>query len=157
MSHRSASTHCGTSFLGLLTRVLTAGPLVGQAFLLDGCIKRWNDDAKQPKGELVVVGFDDSPLEAKVAEAPPPPTGWPSPRRSGRKTKMIADLAIRPTAAYLLAAPPAPDEARRTAIERADVEEQITTAVAREILAETRKKRPRRSKAIPADKLGGGW
>src|SRR5436190_867105 len=73
----------------------------------------------------------------------------------GPKTAIIADLAIQPTAAYLLAAPSAPDEARQTAIERAEACEQITTAVAKEILAETRKKkRPKQQKALSADKLG---
>jgi hypothetical protein len=73
----------------------------------------------------------------------------------GPKTEMISDLTIQPTAAYLLAAPSAPDEAREAAIERAEAGEQITTAVAKEILAETRKKRrPRRKKTLPAEKLG---
>ena len=39
-------------------------------------------------------------------------------------------------------------------MERAEAGEQITTAVAKEILAETRKKRPRRKKAVPSEKLG---
>ena len=72
----------------------------------------------------------------------------------GPKTEIIADLAIQPTAAYLLAAPSAPDEARQAALERAEAGEQITTAVAKEILAETRKRRPRRKKAVPSEKLG---
>jgi hypothetical protein len=38
----------------------------------------------------------------------------------GPKTEMIFDLRIEPTAAYLLAAPSAPDEARQTAIERSN-------------------------------------
>ena len=67
---------------------------------------------------------------------------------------MISDLTIQPTAAYLLAAPSAPDEARQQAIERAEKGEEITTSVAKEILAETRKKcRPRRQKAVPTVKL----
>lgn len=75
--------------------------------------------------------------------------------RFGPKTEIISDLTIQPTAAYLLAAPSAPDEAREAAIERAEAGEQITTAVAKEILAEARKKsRPRRRKAVPAEKLG---
>ena len=74
--------------------------------------------------------------------------------RFGANPKLISDLTIQPTAAYLLAAPSAPDEARQQAIERAEAGEEITTSVAKEILAETRKKRrPRREKAIPADKL----
>ena len=71
------------------------------------------------------------------------------------KTETISDLTIQPTAAYLLAAPSAPDEAREAAIERAEAGEQITTAVAKEILAETRKKkRPKQQRALSADKLG---
>ena len=74
--------------------------------------------------------------------------------RFGANPKLISDLTIQPTAAYLLAAPSAPDEARQQAIERAEAGEEITTSVAKEILAETRKKRrPRREKAIPGDKL----
>jgi len=160
--------------------------------------------AKQPKGELVVVGFNYDLLETKVAqeirtsadrirekvkktlediidvgndlvavkEALPhgqfglwlrAEFGWTE--RTARnfmavaegfgKTETISDLTIQPTAAYLLAAPSAPDEARETAIERAEAGEQITTAVAKEILAETRKKkRPKQQKALSADKLG---
>lgn len=49
-----------------------------------------------------------------------------------------------------------PDEAREKAVERAEAGEQITTAVAKEILAETRKKkRPRRQKTLSLDKLSG--
>jgi hypothetical protein len=159
--------------------------------------------AKQPKGELVVLGFDYAPLEAQVAEQARSTAerirerlkktledligvgndlleikkelphgqfgawlkaefGWSE--RTARyfmsvaegfgKTARVAELTIDPTAAYLLAAPSAPDEARQTAVERAEAGEHVTTAVAKEILAETRKKRPRRGKAIPADKLG---
>jgi hypothetical protein len=62
--------------------------------------------------------------------------------RFGPKAEMIADLSIAPTAAYLLAAPSAPDAARAQAVERAEAGEEITAAVAREILAEARKKGP---------------
>jgi hypothetical protein len=71
----------------------------------------------------------------------------------GTKTEIISVLTIQPTAAYLLAAPSAPDEARQTAIQRAEAGEQITTAVAKEILAEARHKRPSR-KRLPSDQLG---
>ena len=155
------------------------------------------------KGELVVLGFDYSPLDTKIAEKARSAAdrirerltktledlievgsdllavkealdhgqfgawlrsefGWAE--RTARnfmsvaerfgKSARVAELTIDPTAAYLLAAPSAPDEARQTAVERAEAGERVTTAVAKEILAETRKKRPRRSKAIPADKLG---
>ena len=160
--------------------------------------------AKQPKGELVVVGFNYDLVETKVAEQARSSAerirqkvqktiediievgqelvavkdavghghfgpwlraefGWTErtaqnfmsvAERFGGNTKLISDLSIDATAAYLLAAPSAPDEARQTAVERAEAGEQITTAVAKEILAETRKKRPRRKKAVPSEKLG---
>lgn len=76
--------------------------------------------------------------------------------RFGPKSAIIADLTIQPTAAYLLAGQSVPDKAREIAIERAEAGEQINTVVAKEIVAETRKeKRPKRQKALPADKLGG--
>lgn len=70
------------------------------------------------------------------------------------KSAKIADLPIQPSAAYLLAAPSVPDEARQKAVEKAEAGEEITFAAAREIVAEARKKkRPRRQKTIPPDKL----
>jgi hypothetical protein len=160
--------------------------------------------AKQPKGELVVVGFNYELLETEVAEQARSSAdrirqkvkktleaiievgqdlvtvkealphgqfgpwlkaefGWGERMAQnfmsvagafGTKTEIIADLAIQPTAAYLLAAPSAPDEARQAALERAEGGEQITSAVAKEILAETRKQRPRRKKTVPSEKLG---
>jgi hypothetical protein len=50
-------------------------------------------------------------------------------------------LAWQGTVAYLLAAPSVPDEAPEKAVERAEGGEQVTTAVAKEIPAETRKKK----------------
>jgi hypothetical protein len=162
--------------------------------------------ARQPKGELVVVGFNYDLLETKVADKLRTTAerirekvkktlediiavgkdllsvkeglphgqfgpwlkaefGWGErmaqnfisvAERFGPKTEIISDLKIQPTAAYLLAAPCVPDEAREKAIERAGDGEQITTAVAKEIVAETRKKkRPRRQKAVPTEKLSG--
>jgi hypothetical protein len=72
----------------------------------------------------------------------------------GPKTDIIADLTIQPTAAYLLAAPPASDEAREEAIKRAEAVEKVTTEVAKEILAETRKKGPSKRKSLSTEKLG---
>jgi hypothetical protein len=67
----------------------------------------------------------------------------------------IANLPIQPTAAYLLAGPSVPDEARQVAVEKAEAGEEITVSAAKEIVAETRKKkRPRRQKPVPAEKLG---
>ena len=96
--------------------------------------------AKQPKGELVpvVVGFNYDLLETKVAE----------------QVRSSADR-IRERVNYLLAAPAVPDEAREVAVEKAEAGQEITVATAREIVAEAKKKRrPRRQKAVPADKLG---
>ncbi len=74
----------------------------------------------------------------------------------GPKTEMISDLQVAPTAAYFLAGPTVPDEAREKAIERAEAGEQITPKVAKEIVAEARKeKRPKKQKSLPTDKLGG--
>jgi hypothetical protein len=51
--------------------------------------------------------------------------------------------------------PPVPDEARQVAVEKAEAGEEITVATAKEIVAEAkRKRRPRRQKAVPAEKLG---
>jgi hypothetical protein len=72
------------------------------------------------------------------------------------KSAKIADLPIQPSAAYLLAAPSVPDEAREKAVEKAEAGEEITFAAAREIVAEARKKkRPRRLKTMPPNKLAG--
>ena len=72
----------------------------------------------------------------------------------GPKTEMIFDLRIAPTAAYLLAAPSAPDEARQAAIERAESGGTISATVAKEILAETRKKGAKKRKGVPTEELG---
>lgn len=159
--------------------------------------------AKQPKGELVVVGFNYDLLETKLAdklrnaadrirervkktvediievgndllavkEALPhgqflpwikAEFGW-SERTAQNfmsvaeqfKSAKIADLPIQPSAAYLLAAPSVPDEARQKAVEKAEAGEEITFAEAKEIVAEARKKKRPRKKAIPAEKLAG--
>ncbi len=160
--------------------------------------------AKQPKGELVVIGFNYDLLETKLAdkvrsaadrirervkktvediievgndllavkEALPhgqflpwlkAEFGWSE--RSAQnfmgvaeqfKSAKIADLPIQPSAAYLLAAPSVPNEAREKAVEKAEAGEEITFATATEIVAEARKKkRPRRQKTMPAEKLAG--
>jgi Protein of unknown function (DUF3102) len=71
------------------------------------------------------------------------------------KLATIASLPIDPTAAYLLAAPSIPEEARQLAIERAEGGEKITTVIAKEIVAEARKKaRPRKPKKVSTEKLG---
>jgi hypothetical protein len=71
------------------------------------------------------------------------------------KSAKFADLPIQPSAAYLLAAPAVPDEARQKAIEKAEAGEEITFAAAKVIVREAKKKkRPRRRKAVPVDKLG---
>ena len=72
----------------------------------------------------------------------------------GGKTETLSETKIDPTATYLLAVLSVPDEARLAAPEWADAGKHITTTVAKEILAETRKKRPRRKKVVPSEKLG---
>jgi hypothetical protein len=69
------------------------------------------------------------------------------------KTEMISDLKIEPTAAYLLAAPSAPDEARETAVKLAEEGERITPKVAKQILAKERRKTSRRRKGGSTEKL----
>jgi hypothetical protein len=70
------------------------------------------------------------------------------------KSANFADLTIQPSAAYLLAAPAVPDEARQTAIAKAEAGEEITFSAAKKMVAEAKKKkRPRRRKAVPIDKL----
>jgi hypothetical protein len=73
----------------------------------------------------------------------------------GPKTEIISDLRIDPTAAYLLAAPSAPDEAREAAVERAESGERITAKVAKKILAEERKKPAKKRKKAAAGELEG--
>jgi hypothetical protein len=71
------------------------------------------------------------------------------------KTAKIAKLPIQPSAAYFLAAPSVPDEARQAAVEKAEAGEEITVAAAKEIVAEAKnKRRPRRRKPVSAEKLG---
>lgn len=74
--------------------------------------------------------------------------------RFGPKTEMISDLQITPTAAYALAAPSAPDEARQAAIERAEAGERITKGVAENILTKFRKRARRKGRTITADEMG---
>jgi hypothetical protein len=71
------------------------------------------------------------------------------------KSAKLAELPIQPSAAYLLAAPAVPDEARQVAIEKAEAGEEITFTTAKEIVAEAKKrKKPKRQKAMPTEKLG---
>jgi hypothetical protein len=70
------------------------------------------------------------------------------------KSATIADLPIQPTAAYYLAAPSVPDEARQKAVEKAEAGEEVTFASAKEIVAEARKKkRPRKQKGVKSERL----
>jgi hypothetical protein len=71
----------------------------------------------------------------------------------GAKAAIIADLAIQPTAAYLLAAPSVPEEARQQALQRAEAGEPITAKVAKEIVTKARKRQWRKLKAVPTGKL----
>jgi hypothetical protein len=56
------------------------------------------------------------------------------------KAQFISHLPIQPSAAYVLAAPSVPDEARRQALERAHAGDRITRSVADEIIARARDK-----------------
>ena len=69
------------------------------------------------------------------------------------KSAKFAELPIQPSAAYLLAAPAVPDEARQVAIEKAEAGEEITFTTAKEIVAEAKKARPRRPKKLSTEKL----
>ena len=71
----------------------------------------------------------------------------------GPKTEIISDLRIDPTAAYLLASPSAPDEAREAAVKLAEGGERVTPKVAKEILAKERRKTSRRRKGGSTEKL----
>lgn len=71
----------------------------------------------------------------------------------GPQAARIVELQIQPTAAYLLAAPSVPDEARQTAIERAEAGEPVTAKVARDILTRTRKRIRRKARALTPVKL----
>ncbi len=74
--------------------------------------------------------------------------------RFGAKTEMISEMRIDPTAAYLLAAPSAPEEARETALRRAEAGERITASAAREILARVRKSTSGRLRLKSTQELG---
>jgi hypothetical protein len=79
-------------------------------------------------------------------------------QRFGPKTEMISDLRMEATAAYLLAAPSAPEEASEIALRRAQKGEHITAAVAKDILGSLRNKVVRQmpqSPSLPAGKLLG--
>ena len=73
----------------------------------------------------------------------------------GPKAETISDLAITPTAAYLLTAPSTPDEARQAAIARAEAGDKITTAVAKELVARARKKVAGKGRLLSGEKLVG--
>jgi hypothetical protein len=73
--------------------------------------------------------------------------------RFGPKTAMIADSAISPTAAYLLASPSAPDAARRAALDQAEAGRPVTVAVARDLLNKARKKAGAKPVLLPAEQL----
>ena len=71
------------------------------------------------------------------------------------KSGNFSQLPIQPSAAYLLAAPAVPDEARQLAVEKAEAGEEITFTAAKEIVAEAKKKStPRRKKPVATERLG---
>ncbi len=71
------------------------------------------------------------------------------------KRKLVSDLHLLPTAAYLLAAKSTPVEAREEALQRAGTGEIITPPVAREILTRAMKDRDarRNQRRVPASRL----
>jgi hypothetical protein len=68
-------------------------------------------------------------------------------------SEIISDLRIQPTAAYLLAAPSTPDEARETAVKRAEQGELITASIAKELVTMSRKRQRRRRQGSSVDSL----
>lgn len=54
----------------------------------------------------------------------------------------------------MLAGPSVPDEARQAAIERAETGELITTKVAKQIVADARKNRPKKARPVAHDQMG---
>jgi Protein of unknown function (DUF3102) len=72
------------------------------------------------------------------------------------KSANFADLHIRASACFLLAAPSVPEEAREKAIAKAEAGEEITLALAKRIIADARKNRPRTFKNLSCKKLGRG-
>jgi hypothetical protein len=101
--------------------------------------RRFAAVAKQPRGELVpvVLGFNYDVLEAKVAEQ----VRSSADRIRERVKKTVEDIIE--VGNDLLA------------VKEAEAGEEITVATSKEIVAEAKKKRrPRRQKAVPADKRG---
>ena len=101
-------------------------------------------------GEELNVIWEIEP-GAKVIEkvALPEPTGFDSPEQLDAFLDAVRWGAAS-TAAYLLAAPGVPDEARQVVVEKAEAGEEITFATAREIMAVAKKKRrPRRQMGCP--------
>jgi hypothetical protein len=66
-------------------------------------------------------------------------------------------LPIQHSAAYFLAAPSVPDEAREKAVEKAEAGEEITFAAAREIVAEARKKSCMADQFLSVPGPSGRW
>jgi hypothetical protein len=130
--------------------------------------ERIRQKVKQTLEDLIAVGNDLLAVKAALPHGQFGPWleaefGWTDrmarnfmavAERFGPKAEMISDWAIAPTAAYMLAAPSTPGEARREAIARAEAGEQITTSVAREIVAEARKKDGSPAGSLPPEKLG---
>jgi hypothetical protein len=71
----------------------------------------------------------------------------------GTKSDILSDLGIPVTALYLLAAPSTPFQARQTAIDKAQAGEDITPAVASEIIRAARKKTPLQRKPLAAERF----
>jgi hypothetical protein len=68
----------------------------------------------------------------------------------GDKMEIISDSHLTPTAAYLLAAPSTPEDARRTALQLAGKGKTVTVALARQLIRKIRAKTKDKQTAIPS-------
>jgi len=133
---------------------------------LRSAAKRIRERIKRTLEDIIAIGQDLLQMKGSLAHGQFGPWmlaefGWTDrtarnfmavAEQFGPKTEMISDLSISPTAAYLLAAPSAPFEARQTALDRAKLGENVTAAVAKEILGATRKSKPTKGQSLPWEK-----
>ncbi len=71
----------------------------------------------------------------------------------GGKTTIIVDLPIAPMAAYLLAAGSTPEAAREAALERAKAGEEVTHALAKEIVEQARARNGEKRRGRPSHRV----
>jgi hypothetical protein len=100
--------------------------------------------------ELQVIWEIEPGARAIEKVALPEPTGFDPPHKLDAVRWGAAS-----TAAYLLAAPAGPDEARQVAVKKAEACEEIPFATAKRMVAQGKKmRRPKRPQALPTEKLG---